>query len=232
MTGVMMASEEQLSWLDGCYRKLRAYDSEYSKGMGWPESVKLTTVKPSGTLSLLAGCTPGVHPAPSGQYYIRRVTIAANSPMVQQLRAHGYYGEFKLNIDGSEDRTSYIFEFPSKWPDGTRTQDEVDVFEQLDTVRFMQKNWSDNSVSVTAYYDKEQIPEIKKFIEAFFKDNFKTLSFLLRSEHGFKQAPYETISKEQYEYLSSQIKPMGSIDVTEDEVGEFEACSIGGCPIK
>jgi ribonucleotide reductase alpha subunit len=232
MTGVMMASEEQLSWLDGCYRKLRAFDKKYSKKMGWPESVKLTTVKPSGTLSLLPGLTPGVHPAPSGKYYIRRVTVASDSPLVEQLKRHGYYGEFALNIDGTENRTSYVFEFPVEWPDGTKTQDDVTVFEQLDMVRFMQKNWSDNSVSVTAYYNREDIPEIKKFISAFFKDNFKTLSFLLKVDHGFKQAPYETISKDQYEYISSKIRPMGSISIDEEEVGEFEACGIGGCPIK
>ena len=66
ITGVMMCTEEQLSWLDGCYRYLRAYDKEYSKGMGFNESIKLTTIKPSGSLSLLAGCTSGVHPATAG----------------------------------------------------------------------------------------------------------------------------------------------------------------------
>ena len=79
ITGVMMSTPEQLSWLDITYRKLRAYDEEYSKAMGWNPSIKLTTVKPSGSLSLLAGVTPGVHPSPAGPYYIRRIRMAADS---------------------------------------------------------------------------------------------------------------------------------------------------------
>ena len=101
ITGVMMSTPEQLSWLDPCYMWLRNFDKEYSKEMGFPESIKLTTVKPSGTLSLLAGVTSGVHPATAGEYYIRRIRIASDSPLVEVCRSHGYHVEFQENFDGS-----------------------------------------------------------------------------------------------------------------------------------
>ena len=107
------------------------------------------------------------------------------------------------------------------------------VFEQLEMVKFMQTNWSDNSVSVTAYYEKENLEELKEYLNKNFKDNFKTLSFLLKMEQsGFKQMPFEPISKEQYEYLSSKVKPITDVVINEDDLEELGACGLGGCPIK
>jgi ribonucleoside-triphosphate reductase len=233
ITGVMMSTEEQLSWLDGCYKYLRAYDKEYSKIHGFPESIKLTTVKPSGTLSLLAGVTSGVHPATAGQYYIRRIRIAAESPLVEVCRSHGYHVEFQENFDGTPDRTTYVVEFPCKYPDGTVSAEDMTVFEQLDMVKFMQQNWSDNSVSVTAYYNKEDLPELRKYIEENFGENFKTLSFLLKmGASGFKQLPFEGITKERYEELSKIVTPITAGNINEQDVEELGECGMGGCPIK
>jgi hypothetical protein len=126
-----------------------------------------------------------------------------------------------------------VVEFPCSFPEGTVTADDLTVYEQLDKVKFMQEKWSDNSVSVTAYYEKEELPELRKFIEDNFDENFKTLSFLLKSgASGFKQMPYEEISKEQYDYLSSLVKPITTVDFKEEDMEEMGACGIGGCPIK
>lgn len=232
ITGVMMSTQEQLNWLDHLYRYLREYDKEYSKQMGWPESIKLTTVKPSGTLSLLAGVTSGVHPATAGKYFIRRIRVSSDSPLIGVCKANGYYVEYQKNFDGTDDRSTMVVEFPCMYKGNVPSAEDVDVFQQLEKVKFMQKNWSDNSVSVTAYYKKEELPKLKKYLEENFKDNFKTLSFLLYSGHGFAQAPFEPISKEQYEYLSSKVKPIESLDINENEIEELGACGIGGCPIK
>lgn len=232
ITGVMMSNEEQLSWLDGCYKYLRAYDKEYSKQMGWNESIKLTTVKPSGSLSLLPGMTSGVHPATAGQYFIRRIRISSNSPLVEVCKNHGYFVEYQQNFDGSFDRSTVVVEFPCKYPDGVASAEDVDVLDQLEMVKFMQTNWSDNSVSVTAYYKKEDLPRLKTYLEENFKDNFKTLSFLLYSGHGFAQAPFEPITKEKYEEISARVTPITSVDINEDDVDEFGECSTGACPIK
>jgi len=233
ITGVMMCSEEQLSWLDECYRELREFDKEYSDQMGWSESIKLTTVKPSGTLSLLAGVTPGVHPATAGQYYIRRIRMSADSDLVDVCKAHGYFVEYAKQFDGTDDKTTVVVEFPCKYSADVLSAEDVDVIDQLETVKFMQTNWSDNSVSVTAYYKKEDIERVKDYLKENFKDNFKSLSFLLYSGHGFVQAPYEPITKEQYEYLNSKVIPITSVEIEEDEISEeLGACGIGGCPIK
>jgi len=233
ITGVMMSTKEQLSWLDETYNKLRAFDKKYSARMGWPESIKLTTLKPSGTLSLLAGVTPGVHPAPAGPYFIRRMRIASDSALVEVCRSHGYDVEFQTKFDGSLDKSTMVVSFPCKLPHWVKTGKDIDVLDQLDMVKRMQREWSDNSVSVTAYYSKKDIPRIKKYLIKNWNDNFKTLSFLLYHGHGFDQAPYEEITKSEYEQMSKRCTPINTIeikefDITEDQVG----CENGSCPIK
>ena len=146
ITGYLQATEEQRSWLSETYVRLRAYDVEYSRAHGWPTSIKLTTVKPSGTLSLLAGCTSGVHPGYARQY-IRRIRFAAESKLVPLCRSHGYHVEFVRQFDGSVDRSTVVVEFPYKLPDSAIVASQVTALDQLNFVKRMQTEWSDNSVS-------------------------------------------------------------------------------------
>lgn len=233
LTGIAMASEEQINWLDDCYKFLREYDKKYSAEMGWPESIKLTTVKPSGTLSLLAGVTSGVHPSTAGTYFIRRIRIASNSELVEVCKNHGYHAEYEVNFDGTENKNTVVVEFPCKYPEGTPSGEEIDVLEQLEMVKKMQTIWSDNSVSVTAYYKPEDIDRIKEYLDNNFKDNFKTLSFLLYTGHGFRQAPFEPITKEKYLELSANVTPITSLaSINEDDISGVDECAGGACPIK
>lgn len=231
MTGILQATEEQRSWLDTAYTWLREYDKWYSAQNGFPESIKLTTVKPSGTLSLLAGVTPGVHPNPAGPYYIRRVRISSHSPLIEVCRKHGYHIEYQRKFDGSEDRSTMVVSFPCKVPESTPVAADYDWKTQMDMIRRMQREWSDNSVSCTVYYRKEDIDDIKVYLKEHFRHEMKTVSFLLYYGHGFDQAPYETISKEVYEEMVSKVRPITSVDVSEDSF-ELEDCSTGACPIK
>lgn len=231
MTGILQATEEQRSWLKTAYDYIRAYDKEYSHHMKWPISIKITTCKPSGTLSLLPGVTPGVHPNPAGPYYIRRIRISSNSPLIQVCKSHGYYIEPQINFDGSEDKSTMVVEFPCKVPEGTPIASEYNWKQQLEMVRKIQAEWSDNSVSCTVYYKKEDLNDIKQYLNENYKDNFKTLSFLLYHGHGFKQAPYETISKEKYEELIVNTKPITSVQVNESDF-DIADCDNGSCPIK
>jgi adenosylcobalamin-dependent ribonucleoside-triphosphate reductase len=146
ITGYLQATEEQRSWLSETYVKLREYDVEYSRAHGWPTSIKLTTVKPSGTLSLLAGCTSGVHPGYARQY-IRRIRFAADSKLVPLCRSHGYHVEFVRQFDGSVDRSTVVVEFPYKLPDSAIIASQVTALDQLNFVKRMQTEWSDNAVS-------------------------------------------------------------------------------------
>lgn len=232
VTGVLQATKEQRSWLKDAYVELRKFDKEYSKYMGFPESIKLTTVKPSGTLSLLAGVTPGVHPNPAGPYYIRRVRIAANSNLLDVCKQHGFKIEPQVNFDGSSDKTTMVVEFPCKLPKNTPVAANYTWKEQLEMVRQMQAEWSDNAVSCTVYYKKEDLPDIKEYLIKNYKDNFKTLSFLLYHGHGFKQAPYETITREVYEELVKNVIPITSIEIKETDFDSNLDCETGACPIK
>jgi adenosylcobalamin-dependent ribonucleoside-triphosphate reductase len=229
MTGVMQATEQQLGWLDECYEHLREYDYMYSEVNEMRPSIKLTTVKPSGTLSLLPGVTPGVHPG-YAQYMFRRIRIASDHALTKVCRDNGYPVEYVRNFDGSEDYNTVVVTFPFSYPEGTILAKDMTALEQLKWVKRMQETWSDNSVSCTVYYRKEELPEIKDFLMKHYRNNFKTLSFLLHSEHGFKQAPYEEITKEQYDDLVSKTKLISGISSAEFEGGD--ECPTGVCPVR
>ena len=231
VTGYLQATEEQRDWLKSAYQWLREYDIKYSKEYGFPISIKLTTIKPSGTLSLLKGVTPGGHPSPAGPYYIRRIRIASNSPLLDTCKKHGYPIEYQINFDGSEDKSTMVVSFPCKVPEGTPIAANFSWRDQLEIVKRLQSEWSDNSVSVTVYYRKEDLEDIKKYLSENYSDNFKTLSFLLYNDHGFKQAPYETISKELYDLMIQDIEPITSVSINEKDF-ELNDCDNGSCPIK
>ncbi len=233
ITGVCQATEEQKGWLSDGYVHLRKYDKEYSRFHGFPESIKLTTCKPSGTLSLLGNCTSGIH-AGFAQYYIRRVRISSESPLVKIARDHGYPIEFVKNFDGSQDMKTSIISFPTKLPEGTLLAENCSAVRQLENVKWMQTVWSDNAVSVTVYYRKHELPEIKEWLRKNYNNSIKSVSFLLHSDHGFAQAPLEAITKEQYEEMASKcsvIKDLRGVTYVDEDVTQFE-CAGGQCPVR
>jgi ribonucleoside-triphosphate reductase len=231
VTGILQSSSEQKDWLSDAYEFLRVYDVEYSKKMGWPTSIKLTTVKPSGTLSLLPGLTPGAHPSPAGPYYIRRIRIASGSPLLDVCRRHGYLIEPQKNFDGTDDKNTMVVSFPCKVGEDVPVADKYSWRDQLDLVRWLQANWSDNAVSCTIYYRKEELEDIKQYLSEHLTNEIKSVSFLLKSDHGFVQAPYETISKELYESMAVKTLPITSVEVKESDYQVVE-CEGGACPIK
>ena len=231
ITGLLQSSDEQKSWLSDCYEYLREVDKIYSEQNGWPTSIKITTCKPSGTLSLLPGVTPGCHPSPAGPYYIRRIRMSASSELVKVCRDNGYFVEFVRGFDGKPNFTTVVVEFPCKVPPGTPIGDSLGAIEHLELVKWLQTNWSDNSVSCTIYYKKEELPEIKEWLETNFNDSLKTVSFLLYYGHGFDQSPYETITKDYYDELIAKVKPITKITVSEEDF-DLQDCDNGSCPIK
>lgn len=231
VTGVLQSTEEQKSWLKDVYTDLRKFDVEYSAKMGWPTSVKLTTVKPSGTLSLLPGVTPGVHPGFS-MFFIRRIRMAANISLVQVCKEHGYHVEFQKNFDGSDDKNTVVVSFPCRYPAGTVVAKDVTAIDQLEFVKRLQTEWSDNSVSCTVYYRPEELFEIQEWLAENYNTGVKTVSFLLHSEHGFKQAPYQEITEEQYNAMSANTRPIAGVEFSDDDVVIDGECSSGACPIR
>ena len=230
VTGVCQ-SLDKLDWLDDCYVALRNFDKSWSKHRGWSESIKLTTIKPSGTLSLLGGATPGVHPAFS-QYYMRTVRMSSSDALVQTCKDMGYHVEFLVNFDGTENRDTVVVYFPCKTPEGSILTKDMDVIKQLDMVKKLQTIWSDNAVSVTAYYKPEELESLKLWLKDNYEHNIKSVSFLLFKDHGFKQAPYQEIDQTAYLAANAKVKPLTSITTNSSEMLDMAECAGGACPIR
>lgn len=231
ITGIVQATDEQLKWLSPAYERLRELDNRYSTEHGMPKSVRLTTVQPSGTLSLLPGVTPGIHPA-YARYYIRRVRFGAADQLVDACRKRGYKVQWDIGLDGREDHTRYVVEFPCKSPDNAVLASEMTAVQQLEWVKKMQTEWADNAVSVTVYYRKEELDDIKAWLEKNYDSGVKSVSFLLHADHNFPLPPYEEITKEQYEKLSSKIDMTVAIQSSLGAELDLDNCSTGACPIK
>jgi ribonucleoside-triphosphate reductase len=232
ITGYLQSPKYKKQWLHDVYADLRLFDKKYSAEKGFPESIKLTTIKPSGTLSLLAGVSPGAHPAYS-YFFIRRIRMGSSSPLVNVCRKHGYDIEFQRNFDGSEDRNIVVVSFPCKVPKTTIIAKDTSAIDQLEIVKELQSNWSDNAVSVTIYYRKEELDSIKKWLKSNYNDNLKSVSFLLHSEHGFLQAPLEEITEDSYKRMMKNITPIASIkEISDESILENFECEGGVCPVK
>jgi adenosylcobalamin-dependent ribonucleoside-triphosphate reductase len=231
VTGYLQATEEQRLWLSDVYTYLRKYDEEYSKQHGFPCSIKITTVKPSGTLSLLAGVTPGAHPGFS-EFYIRRIRMAADSELARVARRNGYHVEYVRNFDGTEDHSTVVVSFPCKFPKDTKFAEDMTAIDQLEVIKRLQTEWSDNSVSVTIYYRKEELDDIKEWLANNYNFSVKSVSFLLHSGHGFDQAPMEEISETRYHEERSNVTPITSLDSVELDDVDIADCDTGACPVR
>ena len=230
VTGYLQATDEQRSWLSDVYVYLRAYDKQYSNDNGFPTSIKITTVKPSGTLSLLAGVTPGAHPGYS-RHYIRRIRMAADSELASVARNNGYFVEYVRNFDGTEDHSTVVVEFPCQFPDGTMFAEDMTAIDQLNVIRKLQAEWSDNSVSVTIYYRKDELDAIRQWLSENYV-NTKSVSFLLHSEHGFDQAPLEEITEDRYLEMKEKVTEITSLDSLKMDDIDIADCDSGACPVR
>ena len=159
--------------------------------------------------------------------------MSSNDALVTYCRDLGYYIEYAVNFDGSENHDTVVVEFPCETPDGALFADDMGVVQQLEMVKKLQEVWSDNAVSVTAYYSENELQTLKQWLSDNYETGIKSVSFLLRQKHGFKQAPYEEITKESYELKKSKVKPLvGIIQNIGNEALEGIECEGGSCPIK
>lgn len=143
-----------------------------------------------------------------------------------------YHVEYVKNFDGSLNRDTVIVEFPCKSGEDAKLAKDMKAVDQLDLVKRIQKEWSDNAVSCTVYYKKEELEEIKEWLRKNYKNNIKSVSFLLHQNHGFDQAPYEEIDEETYKRLSLAVKKVSSTKVSNGFVLEGLECDGGACPIR
>ena len=190
-----------LNWCEKGYGFLKELDAEYSDFFCVPKSRKITTVKPSGTTSLLPGVSAGIHYHHS-RYYIRRIRVSKGSDLLPLLEKAGYPIE-----DDSYAKNSRVVEFPIYEPNFLRAKKEVSIWEQAANAIDYQRYWCDNQVSITVTFGKHEEKDLKYLLQ-FCEDKLKGISLLPLGEGVYKQMPYETISKEEYERRIAEIKPI------------------------
>ena len=230
MTGIVQAINRFgyrrfVRWCDESYACVQDLDRRYSRWLRVPRSIKTTSIKPSGTVSLLGGATPGVH-WEHAPYYIRRIRVSDNHPLLEACREAGYHTE----PDHYAANTSVV-SFPVHIPHLERGKSEVPVREKVDLAARMQHVWSDNQVSCTADFDPERETDELPRILAAYEDRLKAIVFLPVRGHGYEQAPYEQIMKEQYDQIVRRLKPIRGALPHEHEL-ESRSCDGGVCSIE
>jgi intein/homing endonuclease len=202
-----------MEWCDEAYEYLKKIDKQYSSWLGIPRSIKLTTIKPAGTTSLLCGATPGVH-YPHSEYYKRAIRIDNQSPLVKRLQKAGYPNEPSVYGDNT-----VVFYFPVHERFFDRSKKEVTLWEQLENVAQLQATWSDNAVSCTVTFDvATEGKDIKRALELY-ETRLKGVTFLPTDDTVYQQAPYQEITKQEFERMVMKIKPLdlSSLNTHEDE---------------
>ena len=218
-----MGRREVYNWCDNAYGHVKEMDKAYSDWLCIPRSVRMTSIKPSGTVSLLNGSTPGIH-FPENEYYIRRIRFGKDSDLLTPIRAAGYKTE--------EDRYSpntVCVEFPVKEPYFVKGKKDISLWEQLEIAAQYQHYWADNSVSITVTFQPNEAKQIKSALEMY-ETRLKAVSFLKYEETGYEQAPYEPITEEQYNEMIKNIKPLQRIETDEEGVGS-KFCTNDTCEI-
>jgi len=181
---------------------------------------------------LLPGVTPGIHPA-FAPYYIRRVRFNSVDPLVEVCRKRGYKIVWDKGLDGREDHTKYVVEFPCKSPENSVLAKNMTAVDQLEWVKKLQTIWADNAVSVTVYYRKEELESIKEWLSKNYDKSIKSVSFLLHFDHNFVLPPYEEISENEYNLAISKLDlSIPAVVVPEIELLSLDDCATGACPVR
>ncbi|OHX67969.1 hypothetical protein NH26_17280 [Flammeovirga pacifica] len=197
-------------WCDDGYKTIQNWDTIYAEWLCVTPSVKTTSVKPSGTVSLLPGVTPGMH-YPESNNYIRRIRLSKKSPLIEKCIAANYHVEPSVS-----ESDTMVVSIPVEIP-GVRTVNQVGIWEQVHLAAFLQRYWADNQVSVTVTFKKDEANQIEPILN-YFQYHLKSISFLPKLELGntvYPQMPYEEISKDKYDELAKHIKPLNF-----DELGQ------------
>lgn len=221
---------ELRTWMNEGYAVVKQYDQTYSEWLGIRESVKMTTVKPSGTVSILAGESPGVHWTAGGKYFLRAIRFGNNDPMLPLFKMAQYRVE---PASESPDTTSVVF-FPIKSL-AERAERDVTIFEKMNLAVIAQRYWSDNSVSVTVTFDAEKESDHVETVLHMHDGQLKTVSFLPMGNTVYPQMPYSQITEEEYDAYAMQLFPIDFSGVyagmAADAVGEAY-CTTDACEVK
>ena len=203
----------------------------YSHILRIPTPLLDTTIKPEGTLSQVAnGVSSGLHVS-HAPYYIRRIRINAEDPLVKVAKELGW----NINQEIGTDRT-LVIDFPIKSGAKT-TRNNQNVKMQFDTYFMFQENYTAHNSSNTISVRPDEWEEAENIVWDNW-DNFVGVSFLPYDGGNYPLAPYEEITEEEYNALKSKMKPFDHNLLLKYETQEFETeilddgCAMGACPIR
>ena len=199
-----LGMQECIYWWERGYAEVRHWDKTYSEWLGVNESIKVTSVKPGGTIPLLVGEEGGMK-IPTAKYYFRTIRMDHTSPLAKACKDAGY----RVEKDRTSPRTVVVY-FPVFDESTKRTAEGVSMWEQMGLLAELQAHWSDNMVSNTITFQPREASEIAQAI-AMFAHRIKAVSFLPLMTHGYAQAPYIPIEQWEYELAVAKI---GSLDLT------------------
>jgi len=218
------------TWMDEGYSVVAAYDKSYSEWLGIRESIKMTTVKPSGTVSILAGESPGVHWAPGGKYFLRTIRFSNNDPMLPLFKMANY----RIEPAASDPEGTSVVYFPIQSA-SMRSEKEVSIYEKISLAATAQRYWSDNSVSVTVSFDPKTESDAIGTVLHMYDGQLKTVSFLAMDDTLYPQMPYTQSNADEYEEARMKLFPIDLSGVYAgmafDAIGEAY-CTTDACEVK
>ncbi|MCR4276321.1 MAG: ATP cone domain-containing protein [Candidatus Parcubacteria bacterium] len=213
-------------------------NTTYAKRFGVARSMSVTAVKPSGTVSQTFDCASGIHPR-HAPYYIRRVRISATDSLFKLMRDQGvpYYPEVGQSL---EEANTYVLEFPVKAPDHSkeaRFKDDLSALEQLEYWKRVKLNFTEHNPSATISVSENEWIPVVDWVQKNW-DIIGGLSFLPRANHVYRLAPYETITKEEYEARMARFPKVDYSKLVayerqdESDMKKELACAGGTCEIE
>jgi hypothetical protein len=211
-----------------------AVNKKFAKKFGVNASTAITCVKPSGTVSKTFDVASGMHPR-HAPYYIQRIRISATDSLFKMMRDQGvpYYPEVGQSEDSAN---TYVLEFPVKAPEGAICKDDISALDQLEHWKLVKENFTEHNPSVTVSIGDEEWIKVANWVYENW-DIVGGLSFLPRSNHVYRLAPYEAIDKKRYDELVARFPQVDySKLVTYERTDETEqkrelACAGGVCEI-
>lgn len=237
LTGIMdhdvlsQTSDLAVTWLKAMKQCAIDTNLEWSKKLGIMQSVAITTVKPSGTVSQLVDSASGIHPRYS-DYYIRTVRADKKDPLALLMRQQGFPVEDCAIKPDSVD----IFSFPVKGPDHAVYRNDRSAMEQLEHYLMIQTHWTEHNVSITVYVKDHEWLGVGDWVYRHW-DSVAGVSFLPHSDHSYQQAPYQECSAEEYGALLARMpafdwEQLARFEQDDSTVNTKElACSAGVCEV-
>jgi ribonucleoside-diphosphate reductase alpha chain len=215
-------------WLTEMRNEAIVTNERWAKKLGINQSVAITAVKPSGTVSQLVDSASGIHPRYSSQY-VRRVRADGRDPLCAVLEAAGVPSE-----DDLMNPSTKVFSFPIAAPEGAVTASDMGAMEQLELWEIYQDYWCEHKPSMTCYYRDEEFLEVGQWLYNKF-DKVSGISFLPYSDHTYQQAPYEPVDKATLKALQKGFPTQIDWDISEasdmTEGSQQLACTGNNCEL-